>query len=321
MFHPLTSITPEFQQCRDQPDLPYKPTQSVLVNDALYISHPDKAMIYKYSISKKSWYTLPTGVSKYILATYHSKVVLVGVRNDDGAEQYIRVPDDTDLEKRLNSSNTSQLKNVCAAVSDDSCLFVICSNGLWVFNGTDWIQSSMKENSNSNAMQKEISENVCHALIHDGFIYMCIDSTSKLYRVALSAVNFTKSPTNFVWEVMKTEHQKSPNLTKVGNQIIKVITKGPGLEISAYSVLNQKWVEIEDLKLAAFRSIKIVSAVGVPVSEQHPKQLELWIVGKFEQIGVMEKVATLKVVIKSKFSTRYCQNEALMCKTLGTIIA
>ena len=302
MFQPLTSATTELQQCRDQPDLPHKATQSVLVDDALYISDPDKAVLYKYSISKKSWYTLPTegSVSQYTLAMYHSKVVLIGGLNQDRSysDKYIRVLGDADLEEKMNSSIirfSPPFQNTHAATSDGNNLFIVCSDGLWVYNGNKWVHSPMKESPKD--MEREMSGNVCHILINDGFIYMSIDSTSKLYRAALGAEDSAKSPTDLVWEVIITEDHKLPKMTRVGDQIVKVAMNGTKLKMSAYSMLNQKWVEIEDLKLA-FRSI--VSAIGVPVNEQQPKQLDLWVVGwTTDRLGA-EKVVVLKVIIKSK---------------------
>ena len=303
------SMIPEFQQCRDQPDLPHRSTQSVLVDNALYIGHPEKPVLYKYSISKKSWYTRPTDVSKYTLATYRSKVVLIGGKGNDGkyAEKCIRVLDDADLERKLNSSLTSaaEFKNACAATSDQNSLFVVCSDKLHVFNGLDWIHSSMKKSDDE---MQQVYGNVYHALIHDGFIYMSVCpfslDSSKLYRISPSADNFTESPTSFTREVMKINHQKMPNMTKVGDQIVTVTANGYQLEISAYSMLSQKWVEVEDLKLAFDENI--VSAVGVPAftSERQPEQLELWVVGLVSdhQSGV-KNISVLKIINKSKFDS------------------
>ena len=302
LLHPLISVSIEWEECRDQPNLPRKVTQSVLLNDTLYISDPDHPVLYKYNMSMKSWYTLQTEVSNYALATYCSKVVLIGgLKGRACSEKCVTVLDDTNnLEDKLNSAITDpdkyRFKNARAA-SDGEYLIVIdegtmtIRNGhqfvdctvktVRVFNGKMWIHTSFR-------MEGDGPHQV---VINSGQVYVFTD-THCLYQASLDS--FTKSPLELKWEKLEVR----TSLTNIGDQWVLVTTDGHKFFLCTYSMTCQKPV-VEDTD---FPFCSIASRIGVPVSEHQSKQLELWVVGRMwtnegEKVSVAKINFTCKLIM------------------------
>ena len=301
LLHPLTSVATEWQACRDQLNLPREATQSVLLNDTLYISHPDRPVLYKYSISMKSWYPIPTEVSNYALATYCSEVVLIGgVKDEVFPKKCVTVQDGTNnsLEYKLNSAITDpdeyRFKNARAA-SDGEYLIVIDDGTtntvlqfdnsplkiVRVFNGKMWTRTNFITEGNRPH----------HMVINDGQVYVFI-KPYYLYKAPLDS--FTKSPLELKWEMLKVP---TLSLTNVGDQWVAVEINGGMLEIHVYPMTCQKLIDVEDTEVP-FGSI--TSIIGVPVSEHQPKQLELCVVGRTQKYGERDKVNVAKIVFSCK---------------------
>ena len=291
LFHPLTSVTTEWHRCKDQPKLPREEsTQSVLVNDELYISDPHRPVLYKYSIDKKSWYKLQTDVSNYALVTYHSKVVLIrGLKNGVYTDKCVTVLDDSDLEEKLNRTcpREFQFQNA-RATSNGKYLVVIDRskvNTVWLFDGEKWTPITVEGNL-SLATEKNFQ-----IVINDGQVYVFLSRCT--YRTSFDTLTKPVVNSSLKWEELKTTVPSKSNVTKVGNQLVTVEESGNKLDVYAYSIKSKAWVKVEDVNVS-FQSI--VSVIGVPSIDPQPKQLEMWVVGRTLAYGEREKVKVFKVI-------------------------
>ena len=307
LFHPLTSVTTEWHQCRDQPKLPWEEesTQSVLVNDELYISDPRRPVFYKYSIDKKSWYKLHTDVSNYALVTYHSKVVLIGgLKKGVYTDKCVMVLDDSDLEEKLNHT-CPQFQNARAA-SDGEYLIVIDHNRVntvWLFDGKEWTPIMMEGNLTLGM------DNNFQIAINDRQVY--VFSSLCTYQMSLDTLTKPLVNSSLKWEELKAtvSRPRKSNVTRVGNQLVTVEAWGSKLNVYAYSMKSKAWVEVEDVNVS-FQSI--VSVIGVPSTEHQPKQLEMLVVGRTgtAAYGEREKVKVLKVIFCGEL---LCHRKSVRC--------
>ena len=252
--------------------------QSVLLDDAIYIhgeyrSFDEKYVLYKYSITKKSWYKLRTKAAGYALATYESKVVMIGgvlptqcLHQETYNETSVVLDDDCGLEEKLNSAlqqvpdlgDKFKFKNACA-VSEGEVLIVIgveeqkgrCNEilvSLKLFNGSRWSfgESTIKTNIDL----------YCNKTLHilNGEVYMAFyrpHNIDKLFRTSLKSLMHPSDEGASHWnEIEKASEGNCYHLTILGNHLIRTGVCGRMLRVYAYLPSSTKWVKVEDLPIA-----------------------------------------------------------------------
>ena len=291
-------MTTEWQDCNDEPNLPDKDAQSVVLNDAIFVSgHDGDPVLHKYSMTKKSWYRLPVEVSDYALTTYNSKVVLVGGKEGSKySSKCFRVLDDGVMEDKLNSfqeSSQSVFEKVCCAASYENYLFVVISSesieSVGVFDGDEWIRLPTFE---GNQLKKST------ILIKEGHVYVSI-AHDNVYHIPLKSLLDDKETPK--WEKLNTERSEiseyKSNLTSLGDHVVTVKLYGKNLQIYAWSARFQKWIQVENVPEIPFHDDGI-SISGVTSAQ--PQQMELWAMGR---IGQRLKVNFVKILIHCKLVT------------------
>ena len=88
-WHPSLSRFPKNSRCCDFPlrlEREIEAVQAVHLNDCVYVggasssSYQDEYRLFVYSLGSDNWNVLDTGVSRFALTSYKSKLVLIGGR-------------------------------------------------------------------------------------------------------------------------------------------------------------------------------------------------------------------------------------------------
>lgn len=328
IFHPLSSTTLEKQECHDHVNMNNwrVGVQSVRLDDAIYIAgnenhfnHAEWFVLHKYSLMKKSWYKIPTKVANYALATYRSKVVMIGgVKSgpEKFSEKVFHVLEDDNcgLEEELNQSlyqrtdleEKFRMENACA-VSDGDYLIVAggdSSNNspkiVRVFNGDEWHVG--KINAESRALTRNVSGRKLNLCIHGGNVYLTHrhNTSTQFFCTALEPLKNPNFPMtdNCTWNKLEDAPHSSDcsSLMVLGNHVVTVSTIGGYLRSYAYLPQSSNWVIVEEVPI--FQQFTAFCVVALD-SPNPTNNVESLIVGKRDHHSLF--VSMLKLTTKRMF--------------------
>ena len=251
-------------------------------------------MLYKYSIIKRSWYKLRTEAAGYALATYQSKVVMIGgllpmqpPSRDTYNKAVVVLDDQFRLGENLNSAlkqdpnihNQFKFKNACAVGTGRFLIIVgaVYSSDKWllVYDGQGWksgtviLKADVELNSSSSWTLHILS----------GELYMaCYDSCYRdVFHTSLESLVNASDGSESHWNVIENAPGRNrPCTMTLGNHLIMMDTCGDMLNIYAYLPISSKWVKVEDVPIA-LQCLTCVVSLHSPCPTE---QVESIIVGR-----------------------------------------
>ena len=254
--------------------------QPVLINDAVYIQGSDSnfaAVIWKYSLSKKSWsppITPPQDqkVPDYTLTEYQSQLLLIGKTYDQEGMLIIINKFDEDKGWLLVENVTTppidsmQSASELSAVSEERCLIISWVKGerfqLLVFDGLTWKEVDGPKCQNGYGRSNMI--------VHDGILYLSDCRHDSIYSVPLESLLLGDG--NEKWKSLPDLPYKhmlyegAANLTLLNSSILATLIPSYRMGASlvlALEPLTKSWIDLGEISCEVGHGIS-PRLVGLP---------------------------------------------------------
>ena len=267
--HPFTAL--EWKACTNPPENLIHGSQSVYMNDKVYVSGRTSiyceiitrsaASLYIYTPATDEWDKIDTPVYGYALTTYHSQLVLVGGNNCDDGSPSTKLW--TLSENGQWQETLPPMKKACfgtfAAVSHGDHLLVLdgIRNEVNVCNGRYWERA------------EDLPGHLpsLRSTVFNGILYLIrsLSSTNSVFSASLDSLIASCQPVgtsqpSSVWK-------KLPNITDFlccpatfGGWLVAA----GKLAIYAYSSSSQSWIKLGNTMGHASRH---VCSIGLPTNE------------------------------------------------------
>ena len=262
IFHPLTKL--DSRLFKQEQRIFRENVQPVLINDAVYIQGYDSnriAVIWKYSLSRKSWSPLITPlqdqkIPNYTLTEYQSQLLLIGTEYNQ-KDQMLIIMSKYDEDKgwlpvedvTTPPINSLQFASEFSAVSEGGHFVISWVEDeqflLLVFDGLNW---------------KEVKGPKCrnvygrpNLIVHDGILYLSDCIHASIYSVPLELLlggdnNKWKSLPDLPYKTMVFEG--AANLALLNSSILATLipsyTTGKCL-VFALEPFTKSWIDLGEI--------------------------------------------------------------------------
>jgi hypothetical protein len=254
----------------------------VLLEDKLYYAvhgygrptHTNTSFIYSITTDLKGfkWFAVPThGMREFTLSTYHSQLVLVGGRTNDGTISngvWVRERGRSNWLQSLPPMSIPRYRAGAVNVKNPEYLIVAGGNGS-ERSPVDTVEVLIEGQwffLQSFPQPRKLYTDIMNPVVHNGSLFLmdCYGTYYCRFKSLLTSCLLAKSggldrdaP---LWNTMPSDHCSDPGV--FGRQLV-AMNVGTG-SIHAYSSISQSWAHVEHFPRSKFFS---ESAIVTPTGE------------------------------------------------------